>query len=158
MNQKNNEGFRDVYLLRIRVKTFILISWSYFSSFSNRKVFTNIIRQEKKNGYTLSSFRSMKAAHGNTLWHAPFHHVLRNNKRRRICMKKVAFTFIFNSKSLLHYSDIIQNLWVLSLHQSHPENWVRVPSQDLLDNFPSKPITYTNRPQGINISHENFLY
>ena len=129
-----------------------------FSSFSNQKVSTNIIRQEKKNGYTLSSFRSMKAAHRNTLWHAPLHHGLRNNKRRRICMKKVAFTFIFNSKSVLHYSDIIQNLWVLSLHQSHPENWVRVPSQDLLDNFPSKPITYTNRPQGINISHENFLY
>ena len=50
----------------------------------------------------------MKAAHGNTLWHAPLHHVLRNNKRRRICVKKVAFTFIFNSKSLLHYSDIIK--------------------------------------------------
>ena len=55
MNQKNNEGFRDVYLLRIRVKTFILISWSYFSSFSNQKVSTNIIRQEKKWLYIIQS-------------------------------------------------------------------------------------------------------
>ena len=49
----------------------------------------------------------MEAVHGNNLWQAPLHHVLRNNKRKLVWMQKVAFTFIFIPKSLLHYSDII---------------------------------------------------
>jgi len=63
--------------------------------------------KKKKWLYIIQFQINGSGAYGNTLWHTPLHHVLRNNKRKRVWMQKVAFTFIFITKSLLHFSDII---------------------------------------------------